>query len=161
MSNEPKVTRFGADPTVDQELATKSYVDTSAGGATATAQRDQLSADNTTTSLTYVDSNLEVTLPTRTDGKFLACAGLNIHNTGTNELSGCRWEKGGVATQGFGYQWTGSSAFRKALQGFLTGDLDGDVLNLQFATFSGTFTLMGVVSNAMDYFSHIEVLEIS
>jgi len=27
MSNEPKVTRFGADPTVDQELATKAYVD--------------------------------------------------------------------------------------------------------------------------------------
>lgn len=27
MSQEPKVTRFGADPTVDQELATKAYVD--------------------------------------------------------------------------------------------------------------------------------------
>lgn len=27
MSNEPKVTRFGADPTVAQELATKAYVD--------------------------------------------------------------------------------------------------------------------------------------
>jgi len=32
MSNEPKVTRFGADPTVDQELATKAYVDGSSGG---------------------------------------------------------------------------------------------------------------------------------
>jgi len=29
MSQEPKVTRFGADPTVDQELATKAYVDAS------------------------------------------------------------------------------------------------------------------------------------
>jgi len=32
MSNEPKVTRFGADPTVDQELATKAYVDAGGGG---------------------------------------------------------------------------------------------------------------------------------
>jgi len=32
MSQEPKVTRFGADPTVDQELATKAYVDGSSGG---------------------------------------------------------------------------------------------------------------------------------
>jgi len=34
MSQEPKVTRFGADPTVDQELATKAYVDAGGGGAT-------------------------------------------------------------------------------------------------------------------------------
>jgi len=33
MSNEPKVTRFGADPTVDQELATKAYVDASGGNS--------------------------------------------------------------------------------------------------------------------------------
>lgn len=32
MSQEPKVTRFGADPTVDQELATKAYVDAGGGG---------------------------------------------------------------------------------------------------------------------------------
>jgi len=32
MSQEPKVTRFGADPTVDQELATKFYVDNTGGG---------------------------------------------------------------------------------------------------------------------------------
>jgi len=32
MSNEPKVTRFGALPTVDAELATKEYVDNSSGG---------------------------------------------------------------------------------------------------------------------------------
>jgi len=36
MSQEPKVTRFGADPTVDQELATKAYVDNSSGGSTLT-----------------------------------------------------------------------------------------------------------------------------
>jgi len=35
MSQEPKVTRFGADPTVDQELATKAYVDNSGGGGTS------------------------------------------------------------------------------------------------------------------------------
>jgi len=33
MSQEPKVTRFGALPTVDAELATKAYVDASSGGA--------------------------------------------------------------------------------------------------------------------------------
>jgi len=32
MSQEPKVTRFGADPTLDQEVATKAYVDNSSGG---------------------------------------------------------------------------------------------------------------------------------
>jgi len=32
MSQEPKVTRFGALPTVDSELATKAYVDSSGGG---------------------------------------------------------------------------------------------------------------------------------
>jgi len=32
MSQEPKVTRFGADPTVAQELATKAYVDAGGGG---------------------------------------------------------------------------------------------------------------------------------
>lgn len=31
MSQEPKVTRFGADPTVAQELATKAYVDSQVG----------------------------------------------------------------------------------------------------------------------------------
>jgi len=162
MSNEPKVTRFGADPTVDQELATKAYVDTSAGGATATNQRDELSADNTTTSVTYEDSNLEVTLPTRTNGKFLACAGLNIQGGTTNQLMGCRWEKGGTPTNGVGFQMTGAEqSFRKYMGLFLTGDLDGDDLILQFATFSSTFTLMGVISNSMDYFSSIEVLEVS
>jgi len=32
MSQEPKVTRFGADPTINQELATKAYVDNASGG---------------------------------------------------------------------------------------------------------------------------------
>jgi len=32
MSQEPKVTRFGADPTVPQEIATKAYVDAGGGG---------------------------------------------------------------------------------------------------------------------------------
>jgi len=32
MSQEPKVTRFGANPTVPQELATKAYVDAGGGG---------------------------------------------------------------------------------------------------------------------------------
>jgi len=34
MSNEPKVTRFGADPTLTQELATKAYVDAIESGNT-------------------------------------------------------------------------------------------------------------------------------
>jgi len=34
MSQEPKVTRFGALPTVDAELATKAYVDSGGGGQT-------------------------------------------------------------------------------------------------------------------------------
>jgi len=35
LSQEPKVTRFGADPTVPQELATKAYVDSGGGGSGA------------------------------------------------------------------------------------------------------------------------------
>lgn len=35
MSQEPKVTRFGADPTVAQELATKAYVDSGGGNTFA------------------------------------------------------------------------------------------------------------------------------
>jgi len=34
LSQEPKVTRFGALPTVDSELATKAYVDSAASGLT-------------------------------------------------------------------------------------------------------------------------------
>jgi len=57
MSQEPKVTRYGVDPLVDQELATKAYVDNSSGGSGLTFARIFLSADeirNNTTTLTDI-----------------------------------------------------------------------------------------------------------
>jgi len=59
MSQEPKVTRFGADPTVDQELATKAYVDAGGGGGTGRSLiggvTASLNAQNTFFFPLYVD----------------------------------------------------------------------------------------------------------
>jgi len=47
MSQEPKVTRFGALPTVDAELATKAYVDAGGGGTGQTFAKVVKSIDET------------------------------------------------------------------------------------------------------------------
>jgi len=57
MSQEPKVTRFGADPTVDQELATKAYVDSSGGGSSLAYLMCAISNSNASNTLLFYPFN--------------------------------------------------------------------------------------------------------
>jgi len=63
MSQEPKVTRFGVDPLVPQELATKAYVDAGTGGG-LTFARVVKPADETLSNSTVLqdDDDLLATL---------------------------------------------------------------------------------------------------
>jgi len=58
MSQEPKVTRFGALPLIDSELATKAYVDAGGGGTGQTFAKVVKSVDETiNNSSTYQDDD--------------------------------------------------------------------------------------------------------
>jgi len=87
MSQEPKVTRFGADPTVDQELATKAYVDNTGGGATITTTEIRLTSNFTTTSTVAVDiTGITITLTNVANGG----AFIGFYSTGTHDASNGR-----------------------------------------------------------------------
>jgi len=60
MSNEPKVTRFGADPTLEQELATKAYVDAGGGGGGALFARVVKTADESVVTSTVLQDDDEL-----------------------------------------------------------------------------------------------------
>jgi len=62
MSQEPKVTRFGVDPTVAQELATKNYVDTSSSGGLTFARVVKIVAQTVNNSDTVQDDD-ELVVP--------------------------------------------------------------------------------------------------
>jgi len=57
MSQEPKVTRFGVDPTVAQELATKAYVDAGGGGGQTFAKVVKSVDETIDTSTTFQDDD--------------------------------------------------------------------------------------------------------
>jgi len=59
MSQEPKVTRFGALPLIDSELATKAYVD-GAGGGGQTFARAVTTSDVTINSDTVLHDDIEL-----------------------------------------------------------------------------------------------------
>jgi len=131
------------------------------GGATVTQQRDQLAADETTSSTTFVNTSLGITLANRAGGFFIASAAcICLHNT-ANAWAAFRWNKGGTAVSGFGQQFAGSP-FRVSFPGFDTDVLDGDALDLQFLTPGGVLTFLGNIPvGNVELFSHIEVFEVS
>lgn len=126
-------------------------------GTVLTRQRDELAADETTTSTTYVDSGLAITLANRTGGFFLATTSLGTRNSSTVLSNNFRYTEGAtdighieesIMDAGIG-QWVSL---------MLSGTLDGDVINIEWLVDSGTGTIMGSSTTG---FSHMEILEIS
>lgn len=162
MSQEPKVTRFGADPTVDQELATKAYVDAGGGGgATLSNQRDIITADETTTSTSYVDTDLSVTLANRSGGNFQASCSVYVLSSGGQAVAAFRYVDGATNLSGWQIQTRDGAGARMGGAGFAAGNLDGDVVTLQFATNAGTLTLIGADVGGLAAESQLTIIEMS
>jgi len=84
------VTRFGADPTLDTELANKRYADSTGGGATVTSQSLILVGTFTTTSTSNVDiTGFLITVANRSGGNFMLVACGNVSNSTTGGSN--RW----------------------------------------------------------------------
>jgi len=153
------VTRFGADPLQDLEVANKRYVDTSGGGATLTTQRIYLTSDFTTTSLVDVDvTAITITLASRAGGGFFATIQSCARNSSAAAFywillanaANTRLAEGAVS------QAVTANETLQLGQG-LSGDLDGSVIKMRCRTSSATLT----ISSLEDVNSGIEVLEAS
>jgi len=130
------------------------------GGATVTTQSDVLAADQTTTSTAYIDTNLLLTLANRSGGSFSAIASTDMQQN-ANLHKALRFREGSTNHNGLGSQQIPHNEYRQSTTLSITGLLDGDELALQFRTNLGTLTLMGVVSSGTDYFSRLEIFEVS
>jgi len=161
MSQEPKVTRFGADPTVDQELATKAYVDNSGGGGIVSDQRVILTSDFTTTSTSFVDvTGMTITLDNRSDGHFIATACFGLIGSLANLFFSMRFVEGSTNHEDMAIRGddAGAGFTSGGYSTSLTGLLDGDIVKIQTQTSSGTLTVRGVAGIAQ---SSISILEAS
>lgn len=126
-----------------------------AQGGVITRQRDELTADETTTSTTFVNSNLSLTLANRSGGFFMAsCAEYYTNDTVAFDVY--RFVEGATnINAGAAHIPTVNQSL--SLPIFLTGTLDGDVLKIEWRVTAGT----GKNRGASDVFSHLEVLELS
>jgi len=139
----PLVTRFGADPLLDLEVANKRYVDSSGGGGTQTTQEDALSGNFSTTSTSITDiTGLTLTVPTRTGGKFyihLDCmtqnSGSGANRTGIENGVGNDEELMGTASL--------SANDRTHVGVASVGDLDGRVIQGRAFVGSGSGSWSG------------------
>jgi len=154
----PLVTRFGADPLLDLEVANKRYVDTSGGGATITAQEVVLTSNFSTTSLVFVDlTGLLLTLADRSGGfGHVSCIYDVLQSTGNEHWF--RMVNG--ATNETPVQHSQVNANRiKVVTLTLEAVLDGDVVQAQGKVDAGTLTVQGDAGN--DRQASMRVIEIS
>ncbi len=122
-----------------------------AGGATVTTQRIVKSGNSTTTSATFVDApGLTITLPTRTGGKALLIADMDIANSG-----GFRWVDG--ATNKEGFLMSGSTAAELHYSMSYVASLSGQVLKIQWQSAGGTATLYGDGTNGNSTITSFEI----
>jgi len=130
------------------------------GSFTISNQRDVLSGNETTTSSTFVDlPNLTLTLANVTDGKFYAICNVCGHGSGNSQLLSIRFVDG--STNKNGAQFHAPSDFGTTRLHNMchnaVGNLDGDILKIQFKISTGTFTASGVAES----FSQFHILEIA
>jgi len=135
----PLVTRFGADPILDLEVANKRYVDTSGGGATVTIQ-NITAASFSTSSTSFVDwTDATLDLPTRAGGfSHLMASYANI-GTATSPFNIQRFDVGGTLSPIF--QAHAASANWRSRNGIYQTELDGDTAKLEARVLSGTVEL--------------------
>jgi len=127
------------------------------GGATLSNQRDEVTADETTTSGTFVNTTLVLTLANRAGGNFMASCALYNANSTVNLTNFFRYQDGATNLNGGAIQLA-ASGVRFAMSIFMAGNLDGDVVQVQFRNNGGTTTLYGTET---DRISHLVILEIS
>jgi len=153
----PLVTRFGADPIQDLEVANKRYVDSSGGGGIVSVQTVVLSSDFSTTSLTFVDiTGFSVTLATITDGRFLGTTGFALSHSSANQNIDVRCVDG--TTEHEPQRLRCDDAANLLTGGFnqpCSGNADGDTLKYQTQVGTGTGKIRGGGNGS----SRLEVLE--
>lgn len=123
--------------------------------STFSKQSDVLTGDQNTTSTTFVNTNLSLTLANRTGGIFIASGFFSIGQNNTGQQGYCRFVDGSTNIEGVGLVAPDTSFH--PCSGFTNGDLDGDVLKVQFRTSAGTMELR----QFGDAISQIRVQEIS
>jgi len=127
----PLVTRFGADPLLDLEVANKRYVDSSGGGANVTIQTIT-PAEFTTSSTSFVDwTDADLALPTRAGGFSHLYSNSTIRASGAGQpFARLKWVVGsvdGIVSQGHVHTTSGWT-YRGINE---VTDLDGDTAKIQ------------------------------
>ena len=127
-------------------------------GINLTTQRDVKTSDSTTTSTTFVDlPQISLTMPNRTDGKFMAIANNNLSNNATSGTIFTRFVDGGTNKNGVATEF-GDDANKEVNLGMaLTGDLTGQTLKQQWRVSAST----GRAHGASDFFCQMTTWEIS
>jgi hypothetical protein len=121
-----------------------------------TIQRDELGANVTTTSVTFVDiTGLSITVPNNT-GKFLITAGLNHFTVGAGATNRFRILDNSTA-YAEGVVQTTTSTINTISTLVHAGDNDGQVVKAQFLTSSGTLYCAGSASGEKSYLVSLEV----
>lgn len=103
MSNQPKVTRYGADPTLPFELANKQYADASGGGGLVFARVIKL-VDETIQSDTVLHDDAELFFTPTINKRYVGYI-LLLNNTGsTPDIKyACTIPAGATCTRGDGF----------------------------------------------------------
>lgn len=130
----------------------------SGGGAVLSNQRIEVTVDETTTSVTFVNSTLTLTLATRAAGNFMASCEIQCNISGFQGIANFRFVEGATNINGIAVQNSTSANHRDNAALFLAGDLDGDVITIQMRVNAGTLTLRGT---AADEISHLVIYETS
>jgi len=153
----PLVTRFGADPVLDLEVANKQYVDSSGGGATVTTQIDGLASTFTTVATSPTDiTGLLITLPTRTDGHFFCTISGSVANNAVSGAIRFLIDLGGTDGKVMGNGSLTANA-RVVTTVSEVGELNGDVLQARGYVASGTGSWFSSTHNDIE----LNCLEVS
>ncbi len=122
-----------------------------------TKQRDVLDGDESTSTQTFVDSTLTFTVPNRPGGRFIVSFLSVISNSGTHDMRGVI---DGVSTGDFiSISMTGISGGSGNVQTqTFHGDLNGDVVKMQWASGAGeALTMLGTDSDNMSWGEILEI----
>lgn len=128
------------------------------GGATVTTQESILAATFTTTSATYVDTALSITLANRTGGRFMSVATLMLSKSATFNAR-IRYTNGGVSAQESLIDDVIPSTESNPFTTHSTGTLNGNIITIQ-AHSNGVDTFY-IISSVVSNRSWLSVFEAS
>jgi len=145
MSQEPKVTRFGALPLIDSELATKAYVD-SGGGGGLTFAKVVKAVDESVTSSTVLQDDDEIFFTPAINNVYHVVMLLVVNSPSTPDLQEAWSVPAGATMEKLSATWRSGSA--NAIEDWLAADNHPTVAGVQLLELHGRLTMAGTAGTA-------------